>query len=106
MPYQIVHSRVTPERRARYLAAWSRWSAATLTMGIETRLLESEERSGEFVEITRFDEATAAALGDDRLVRIEAELDAAAERREGSLRLYREARSTEVGPPDPDAPGT
>lgn len=92
MQYQIVRARVRPEARARYLEAWSRWSAATLTMGIETRLLESEERAGEFVEITRFGEATAAALGDDRLVRLEAELEAAAERRQGPLDLYRQVR--------------
>lgn len=92
MRYQIVHARVSPERRSAYLEAWSRWSGATLPMGIETRLLECEERPGEFVELTRLDADTAAALGDDRLVRIEAELDAAAEEREGSLRLYREVR--------------
>lgn len=93
MPFQIVHARVRPESRTEYLEAWARWSGATLTMGIETRLLESEERPGEFVEITRFADDETAALGDDRLVRIEARLDAAAEAREGSLRLYREVRA-------------
>lgn len=96
MRFQIVHARVSPDRRSRYLEAWARWSAATLTMGIETRLLESEERPGEFVELTRFGEADVAALGDDRLVRIEAELEAAAAEREGSLHLYRTVRAEEA----------
>ena len=100
MRYQIVHARVSPGRRPAYLQAWSRWSGTTLPMGIETRLLESEERPGEFVEITRFDPETAAALGDDRLVRIEAELDAAAESREGALRLYADVRHGNLLPAD------
>lgn len=95
--YQIVHARVSPGRRSAYLEAWAEWSGATLPMGIETRLLEREDAPGEFVEITRLG-AAAAALGDDRLVRLEAELDVAAEVREGSLRLYKEVR--------PPSPGT
>lgn len=96
MRYQIVQARVSPERRSAYLAAWAEWSGATLPMGIETRLLEREEAPGEFVEITRLG-ADAAALGDDRLVRLEAALDAAAEVREGSLRLYVEVEQAPQG---------
>lgn len=96
MRYQIVHARVSPERRSAYLEAWAKWSGATLPMGIETRLLEREEAPGEFVEITRLG-TDAAALGDDRLVRLEAELDAAADVRQGSLRLYAEVEQTSPG---------
>lgn len=88
MRWRVVRSTVPAENMAPYLEAWSRWSGALLTMGIETHLLESQESPGEFVELTRFSADEIAALGDDRLVRIEAELEAAAAEREGSLLLY------------------
>lgn len=89
MRVQMVRATVGPERRARYLKAWSEWSGVLFAMGVRTQLLESEEWEGEFVELTWFGEEDAAALGDDRLVRIEAELEAAALSREGALSLYR-----------------
>lgn len=89
MKVQIVHASVEPDRRDRYLAAWSEWSGTLLPMGIRTELLESDDRAGEFVEVTWFERGTEPALGDDRVVRLEAELEAAASERRGSLRLYR-----------------
>lgn len=89
MRVQVVHARVEEGGRERYLSAWSEWSGTLLPMGIRAELLESEAEPGRFVEITRFEEGAEAALGDDRLVRIEAELEAAASEREGSLRFHR-----------------
>lgn len=88
MKVQIVRARVPDERRERYLRAWSEWSGTLYRMGIRAELLESAERAGEFVEITRFAPGEEPALGDDRIVAINAELNAAAERREGDLHLY------------------
>lgn len=92
---QVVRARVSEEQRERYLAAWSEWSGTLLPMGIDAELLESESERGRFVEITWFEAGHEAAVGDDRLVRANAELDAAATDREGDLHFYREV---EPGP--------
>lgn len=89
MRAQIVRARVPDDSRQRYLEAWAEWSGTLLPMGIETRLLEREDERGRFVEITWFDEGDEAAAGDDRLVRAAAELEAAAEEREGEHRYFR-----------------
>ena len=91
MRVQIVRARVPEGSRQRYLEAWAEWSGTLLPMGIETRLLEEEERSGRFVEITWFEEGDEAAAGDDRLVRAAAELEAAADERVGEHRYLRPA---------------
>lgn len=88
MKIQVVRATVPEDRRERYLSAWSEWSGTLYGMGIGTELLESSERPGEFVEITRFEAGQEPAVGDDRLVGIEAELDSAAEHREGALHFY------------------
>lgn len=90
MKVQVVHARVPEDRRDRYLSAWSEWSGTLLPMGIDTQLLESETEDGRFVEITWFADGEEAAAGDDRLVRAEAELEAAAAEREGTLHFYGE----------------
>lgn len=89
MKVQIVRARVPEESRRRYLEAWAEWSGTLLPMGIETQLLEREDRPGSFVEITWFEEGDEAAAGDDRLVRAAAELEAAAAEREGEHRYLR-----------------
>jgi len=86
---QVVRARVPEERRERYLSAWSEWSGTLLPMGIDSELLESESDPGRFVEITWFEAGEEAAVGDDRLVRANAELEAAAAEREGDLHFYR-----------------
>lgn len=88
MRVQAVRSRVDAERRERYLAAWAEWSGTLFPMGIETQLLEREDAPGRFLELTWFEEGNEAALGDDRLARIAADLDAAATDRQGALELY------------------
>lgn len=89
MKAQVVRARVPEEARERYLRAWSEWSGTLLPMGIDSELLESEEEAGRFVEVTWFEEGDEAAVGDDRLTRANAELNAAAEVREGDLHFYR-----------------
>ena len=96
MKVQVVRAKVPDDARTRYLRAWSEWSGTLLPMGIDTELLEREDERGRFVEITWFDEGDEAAAGDDRLVRANAELDAAAEEREGDLRFYREVEPEPV----------
>lgn len=90
MRIHAARARVPDEGRDRYLAAWSEWSGVLFPMGIRTELAESEERRGSFLELTWFEAGEEAALADDRMVDINAELNAAAERREGDLHLYRE----------------
>ena len=89
MKVQVVRTTVRQEDRDRYLSAWAEWSGTLLPMGIRAELLEREGAPGRFLEITRFGDGAEAALTDDRLTRIEAELEAAASEREGSLRFYR-----------------
>ena len=89
MKVQIVRARVPEESRERYLAAWAEWSGTLLPMGIESQLLEREDEPGSFVEITWFEEGEQAAAGDDRLARASAEMEAAAEEREGEHRWHR-----------------
>lgn len=96
MKVQVVHARVPDESRERYLAAWAEWSGTLMPMGIDAELLESENERGRFVEITWFDSGNEAAMGDDRLVRAAAELNAAAESREGEFQLYRPAEAQPV----------
>lgn len=90
MKAQVVRARVPAESRERYLRAWSEWSGTLLPMGIDAQLLESQEESGLFVEITWFGQGDEAAVGDDRLTRANAELNAAAASREGDLHFFRE----------------
>lgn len=104
MKVQVVRARVPDASRERYLRAWSEWSGTLLTMGIRTQLLESEERQGRFVEISWFEEGDEAATGDDRLVRLNAEMSAAAESREGDLHFYRRTDPTEEGVTGATAP--
>ena len=94
MKVQVVRTRVPEESRERYLAAWAEWSGTLLPMGIDARLLESEEEPGRFVELTWFEEGEEAAIGDDRLVRANAELSAAAEERAGDQAFYRPRKGT------------
>lgn len=89
MKVQVVRARVPEASRSRYLEAWAEWSGTLLPMGIDARLLESEEEPGRFVELTWFEEGEEAAIGDDRLVRANAELTAAAEERSGDQRFFR-----------------
>lgn len=96
MKAQVVRARVPDEARERYLTAWAEWSGTLLPMGVDTELLESEEERGRFVEITWFEEGDEAAVGDDRLVRANAELNAAAEAREGDLHFFRRAEGETV----------
>lgn len=88
MKVQVTVARVEPDEREEYLAAWDEWSGVLLPMGIDCELLESEDQPGRFVEITWFGEE-AAAMADDRLVRINDRLNAAAASREGDRELYR-----------------
>lgn len=97
MKVQIVRARVLEDDRKRYLQAWSEWSGTLLPMGIDTQLLESEEARGQFVEITWFDEGEEAAVGDDRLARAAAELEAASEDRSGDLQFYRPRSGVAAG---------
>ncbi len=90
MSWQIVRTKVPDERRERYLAAWTEYSGTLFAMGIETDLLEDEGARGRFIEVTRFGEGDEAALGDDRLAAIGADLEAACEDREGDLELFGE----------------
>lgn len=89
MKAQIVRARVPDESRERYLEAWAEWSGTLLPMGIEAQLLEREDERGLFFEITWFGGGEQAAAGDDRLVRASAEMEAAAEEREGEHRWLR-----------------
>lgn len=89
MKVQVVRARVPEEGRERYLAAWAEWSGTLLPMGIDAQLLESEDEPGLFVELTWFEEGEQAAIGDDRLVRANAELSAAADERSGDQAFYR-----------------
>lgn len=95
MKWQVVQATVSGDARERYLAAWTEWSGILFQMGIETELLEREGRRGRFVEVARFEPGEEAALGDDRLVRLQADLDAACEAREGDLTLLREVDAGE-----------
>lgn len=96
MKVHVVRALVPEEARTRYLRAWSEWSGTLLPMGIEAELLESEEEPGRFVELTWFEEGEEAAVGDDRLTRANAEMNAAAETREGDLSFYTEAEPEPV----------
>jgi hypothetical protein len=87
MKAQIVRCVVPAERRESYLDAWKEWSGQLFTMGIETRLLESDDRAGRFVEITWFEEGQQAVLADDRMVRAGDALAVPCESREGALEL-------------------
>lgn len=89
MKIHVVTAEVPSDRRERYLRAWDEWSGTLFSMEIRTELLESQESPGRFVEITWFEPGEEAALGDDRMVRANAELNAAAEAREGDLAFYR-----------------
>lgn len=93
---QVVRAHVPEDSRDRYLRAWSEWSGTLFPMGIDSELLESEEEDGRFVEITWFEEGDEAAVGDDRLTRANAEMNAAAERREGDLHFFREVEPKPV----------
>lgn len=88
MRVHVVRAVVPDASRERYLAAWEEWSGTLFSMGIRTRLLESDEDPGRFLELTWFDEGEEAAVGDDRLVAAAAELRAAAEVREGASTFY------------------
>ncbi|MFW6192853.1 MAG: hypothetical protein ACOC83_05160 [Gemmatimonadota bacterium] len=89
MRVHVVTAEVPPESRERYLRAWEEWSGTLYSMEVRTELLEREEASGRFVELTWFEPGEEAALGDDRMVRANAELNAAADVREGDLEFYR-----------------
>lgn len=89
MKIHLVTAEVPSDRRERYLRAWEEWSGTLFAMEIRTELLESRESPGRFVELTWFEPGEEAALGDDRMVRANAELSAAAETREGDLAFYR-----------------
>lgn len=97
MRVQIVRARVPEEDRRRYLEAWAEWQGTLYPMGIEAQLLEDEEERGRFVEITWFEEGEEAAVGDDRLARAAAELEAASEERVGDLRFHRPRSGPETG---------
>ncbi len=56
-------------------------------MEIRAQLFESDERPGSFTEFTWFEPGQEAALADDRLTRLNDELNAAAEARTGALEL-------------------
>lgn len=90
MKWHVVRATVSEASRARYLAAWSEWSGTLFAMGIDTELLEAEGRKGVFVEVTRFEAGQEAALGDDRIVGIQADLQAASGERMGDLALLLE----------------
>lgn len=110
MKVQVVRATVLPDDREAYLEAWDDWSGTLFTMGVRTELLEHGERRDEFVELTWLEAGEEAALADDRLVRIQARLDAAAELRQGALELYRRVRRGSAGGPNGPAsrpvPGT
>lgn len=89
MKVHVVTAEVPSGSRERYLRAWEEWSGTLYSMEIRSELLESEETSGRFVELTWFGAGDQAALGDDRMVRANAELNAAADVREGDLEFYR-----------------
>lgn len=89
MKVHVVTAEVPPGSRERYLRAWDEWSGTLYAMEVRTELLESQEASGRFVELTWFETGDEAALGDDRMVRANAELNAAADVREGDLEFYR-----------------
>lgn len=102
MKVQVVRARVPEAARSRYLAAWAEWSGTLLPMGIDARLLESEDEPGRFVELTWFEEGEEAAIGDDRLVRANAEMTAAAEERSGDQSFFLPRK----GSPHARGPGT
>lgn len=91
MKAQVVQARVDDARREEYLDAWAEWSGTLLPMGIRTELLESQDDRGAFVELTWFEEGQESAMADDRLVKIESQLSAAASERSGARELYRSA---------------
>ncbi len=94
MKVQIVRASVPEASRQRYLAAWAEWSGTLLPMGIDAQLLEREDEAGRFVELTWFEEGEEAAIGDDRLVRANAELSAAADERVGDQAFFRPRKGT------------
>jgi len=57
-------------------------------MEIRAELFESNDRPGSFTELTWFEPGQEAALGDDRLARLNDELNASAEARTGALEFY------------------
>jgi hypothetical protein len=89
MKVHVVTAEVPLGSRERYLRAWEEWSGTLYSMEVRTELLESQETSGRFIELTWFEAGDEAALGDDRMVRANAELNAAAAVREGDLEFYR-----------------
>lgn len=88
MKVQVVRAEVEPEDREAYLRAWREWAGTLFAMGIRTELLESEGAEGRFVELTWLEDETMSALADDRLVRADAALGAAASKRSGELEFY------------------
>ncbi len=89
MKARVVRSRVTGEVRERYLAAWTELSGALYTMGVRTSLLVADDDPQTHIEIAWFESGYEAALADDRIVRLDAELTAAADSREGDQSLFR-----------------
>ncbi|MFQ5890865.1 MAG: hypothetical protein ACE5JR_12540 [Gemmatimonadota bacterium] len=85
---QIVTASVPESSRERYLGAWAEWSGSLFAMGIRSELLECEDEPGTFTELTWLELGEEGALADDRMVRINDELSAAAERRVGDQRLH------------------
>lgn len=67
------------------MKSWTEWTGTLFSMEIRAELFESDERPGSFTELTWFEPGQEAALGDDRLARLNDELNAAAESRTGAL---------------------
>lgn len=88
MKVQIVQATVEPEHRQAYLRAWKEWAGTLFAMGVRAELVESEEATGRFIELTWLEEEALSALADDRLVHAAAALGAAASERSGELELY------------------
>ncbi|MDT8436795.1 MAG: hypothetical protein RRA92_08570 [Gemmatimonadota bacterium] len=93
MRLRIVRATVPPKGRERYLRAWTEWTGTLFTMGIRAELYESADAPGTFTEITWFEPGEEAALADDRLARIDAELEAGAGERGGAGDLHRSVSS-------------
>jgi len=67
---------------------WTEWTGTLFSMEIRAELFESNDRPGSFTELTWFEPGQEAALGDDRLARLNDELNASAEARTGALEFY------------------
>jgi len=85
---QIVFAQVPPATREKYLTVWTEWTGTLFSMEIRAELFESNDRPGSFTELTWFEPGQEAALGDDRLARLNDELNASAEARTGALEFY------------------